>query len=70
VQADGRIVAELEGESETATLDDVRAAATALARAGGSATVTLIGEAADARWNAREVARALRAHGVPTTFEE
>ena len=70
VQADGQIVAELEGESETVTLDELREAAAALAQAGGSAIVTVVGEAADVRWTAREAAQALRDQGVPTDFED
>jgi hypothetical protein len=70
VQTDGQIVAELEGESETVTLDDLREAAAALAKASGSAIVTVVGEAADVRWTAREAAQALRDEGVPTDFED
>jgi len=66
VDSDGGIVAGLEGESETVTLDELRAAAAALANAGGTAAVTRTSEAAAARWTARWVATALRDAGVPT----
>lgn len=66
--ADGRITAELGGEMETLTADELRATAEALARAGGSARVRA--EGADASTDAARLAYdILVAAGVPTTIE-
>lgn len=70
VDADAGIMAEIDGESEVVSLDDLQDAAAALAWAGGSAVVTTSGSAANARWAAREIARSLRDSGVPTEFED
>ncbi len=69
VESGGRIVAELDGESEVVSLADLQDAAAPLARAGGTAIVTAA-DGADAHWTAREIAQALRASGVATTFED
>jgi hypothetical protein len=70
VGADAQVVAEIDGESEVVSLDDLQDAAAALAWAGGSAVITTTGKAANARWAAREIARSLRDSGVPTDFED
>lgn len=69
VEGPDRILAELDGEAETVTLDELRAAAAALAKAGGTAVVTATGSAADVRWAARDVVAALRDNGVPTSYD-
>jgi hypothetical protein len=69
VEADGTITAELDGSAEAITMDDLRAAAGALARAGGSAVVRTSGTGAGVHSAAAVVADTVRAAGVPTDFE-
>ena len=68
VDADGALVAELDGESEPLTLDELRAAAEALARAGGSATVQVAGPAGPAGADGHQVLDILSDAGVATTY--
>ena len=70
VEANGTIAAELDGVVEAVTLDDLRVAGPALAKAGGSAIVTANGTGADALLTARTITSSLRDNAVPTTFED
>ncbi len=65
---DGTFAAELGGEAETLTADELRAAAEALARAGGSARVSAVGVDASTS-AARQAFDILVAAGVPTTID-
>jgi hypothetical protein len=61
-------VAELEGESEALSVDDLRAAAEALGRVGGTASIRVHGGGDAPRSAAREAFAILGGAGVPTTF--
>jgi hypothetical protein len=65
---DSRLVAEVEGESEAVSVDDLRAAAEALGRVGGTASIRLHGAGDAPRSAASEAFAILGGAGVPTTF--
>ena len=65
---DSQLVAEVEGESEELSVDDLRAAAEALGRVGGSASIRLQGAGDAPRSAASEAFAILGSAGVPTTF--
>jgi hypothetical protein len=65
---DSRLVAEVEGESEALSVDDLRAAAEALGRVGGTASIRLHGAGDAPRSAASEAFAILGGAGVPTTF--
>jgi MFS family permease len=69
VERDASMVATLDGESEPITLDGLRAAATALAHAGGSATVTADATSPEARSRAQEALEILTNARVPADLE-
>lgn len=68
VSDDDQLVAELDGESEALSVDGLRAAAVALADAGGSATIHVRGSGDGPRSTAREAFGILGDAGVPTSF--
>ena len=65
---DSLIVAEMEGESEALSVDDLRAAAEALGRVGGTASIRIAGPGDVARSAASQAFQILGNSGVPTTF--
>jgi hypothetical protein len=65
---DSQLVAEVEGESEALSVDDLRAAAEALGRVGGTASIRLRGAGDAPRSAASEAFAILGGAGVPTTF--
>lgn len=67
VADDGRLIAELGGESEVVTVDALREAGVALARAGGSAAV-IAGSSTESQRLAEEAAGVLRGVGVATSL--
>jgi hypothetical protein len=69
IDADGSLVADLDGESEPVTLDSLRVAGEALYRANGSASIRVTGTDEDVRALARETFRVLSHAGVPTSLE-
>jgi hypothetical protein len=68
VGEDEQMVAEVDGESEAFGFEDLRAAAEALGRVGGSATIRVQGAGDGSRSAAREAFGILGNAGVPTTF--
>jgi hypothetical protein len=68
VSDDDRLIAELDGESEALSVEGLRAAAVALADAGGSATIHVRGSGDGPRSTAREAFGILGDAGVPTSF--
>ncbi len=69
IEADGSLVAEFGGESETVTLDSLRVAGEALYRAKGSASIRVVAPGEDVRAVARETFAVLSHAGVPTRVE-
>lgn len=69
IEADGSLVAEFGGESETVTLDSLRVAGEALYRANGSASIRVAAPGEDVRAVARETFGVLSHAGVPTSVE-
>jgi hypothetical protein len=65
---DSQLVAEVEGESEALSVDDLRAAAEALGRVGGTASIRIHGAGDASRSAASEAFAILGGAGVPTTF--
>jgi hypothetical protein len=64
------MIATLDGESEAISLQDLRAAVDALARADGSAVIAATPTNFDARRLAQQVFEMLSAAQVPTTMED
>jgi hypothetical protein len=58
----------MEGESEALSVDDLRAAAEALGRVGGTASIRIHGVGDAARSVASQAFQILGNSGVPTTF--
>ena len=69
IEADGSLVAEFGGDSETVTLDSLRIAGEALYRANGSASIRVVAPGPDVSAVARETFGVLSHAGVPTTVE-
>lgn len=69
VESGTSMIATLDDESEPITVEELRAAATALARADGSATITTA-TSLEARARAREVLEILSDAGVQATLED
>jgi hypothetical protein len=69
VESGTSIIATLDGDSEPISLDELRAAAAALARADGSATITTSATQFEARSLAEEAVRILADAHVPATLE-
>jgi Domain of unknown function (DUF4328) len=65
---DSKLIAEMEGESEALSVDDLRAAAEALGRVGGTASIRIHGAGDAARSAASHAFQILGNSGVPTTF--
>jgi hypothetical protein len=65
---DNQLIAEMEGESEALSVDDLRAAAEALGRVGGTASIRIHGAGDAARSAASQAFQILGNSGVPTTF--
>ena len=65
---DDSLIAEVEGESEALSVDDLRAAAEALGRVGGTASIQIHGGGDAARSAASQAFQILGNSGVPTTF--
>lgn len=64
------MIATLDGESEAITLDEIRAATAALARADGSAVIQTVATTFEARGLADQVLEAFADAGIPTTLED
>jgi len=64
------MIATLDGESEAITLDELRAAAGAFARAHGSATIATVATTFEARALAEEALELFSTAGIPTTLED
>jgi hypothetical protein len=65
---DDSLIAEIEGESEAVSVDDLQAAAEALGRVGGTASIRIHGAGEAARSTAGQAFQILGNSGVPTTF--
>ena len=70
VEGGRSIIATLDGDSEPITLDELRAAAAALARADGSATITTSATTFEARALAQQALEILTDAHVPATLED
>jgi hypothetical protein len=64
------MIATLDGESEVITLDELRAAAAALARADGSAVIQMAAATFEARALADRILETFTDSGVPTSLED
>jgi hypothetical protein len=63
-----QLIGEMEGQAEALSVDDLRAAAAALGRAGGTASIRIHGAGEAARSAATQASQILGSFGVPTTF--
>jgi hypothetical protein len=65
---DSQLIGEMEGESEALSVDDLKEAAEALGRVGGTASIRIHGAGDSARSAASQAFQILGNSGVPTTF--
>jgi hypothetical protein len=70
VESSTKMIATLDGESEGISLDELRSAAGALARADGSATIATTAITFEAKSLAQKVFEILSDARVPTTMED